>query len=133
MPNSCAARAWVKRPATISSLSRIASCTRTLRSSASGKPRSTSTSPLPESTVSVSVFFARIAHLIVRLCPSQALMDQDDVVLGCTHAGGRLLLEAVQYIDRLLKAHSEDNPERIAPMLFDQLEDARPFTLPRLG
>src|SRR5215210_1352943 len=60
MPNSCAARACVNRRAAISSLSRIASCTRSFRSSASGKPRSTSTSPLPTSTV--SAFFFRIAH-----------------------------------------------------------------------
>src|SRR3954453_1790580 len=114
MPNSSAARACVKWRSAISSLSRIASCTRSFRSSASGKPRSTNTSPLPASTISVSAFFFGITHLVVHLCRSQALMDQDDVLSGRAYARGRLLLEAVQDVDRLLIAHRVDRPERIA-------------------
>src|SRR3954454_1643259 len=69
MPNSFAARACVKSRSAISSLSRIASCTRSRRSSASGKSRSTSTSPLPASTVSVSVLTPGITY------PPSALVD----------------------------------------------------------
>src|SRR3954447_22851677 len=133
MPNSFAARACVKPRSAISSLSRIASCTRSRRSSASGKPRSTSTSPLPASTVSVSIFFAFIPYLVVLLCRPQALMDQDDVLPGRAHTGRRLLLEAVQNIDGLLEAHRVDGPERIATVLLDQLENPRPLSPPRLG
>jgi hypothetical protein len=60
-------------------------------------------------------------------------MDQADLLPGRAYARGRLLLEAVQDINRSLKAHRIDGPERIATMLFDQLEDPRTFTLPRLG
>src|SRR5579864_3013653 len=126
MPNSCATPAWVKRRAAISSLSRIASSTRSFRSLASAKPRSTSTSPLPASTA--SVFFSPIAHLIVGLGRSQALVDQADVLSGRPHTRGGLLLKAVQDIDGLLKTHRVDGPERIATVLFDQLEDSRSFT-----
>src|SRR4029077_19496362 len=126
MPKSCAAPTWVRRRAAISSLSRIASCTRRLRSSASGKPRSTRTSPLPASTVSISVFFS-IAYLVVSLGRFQALTDQADILMGRAHTRGRFLLEAVQDIDRFLKTHRVQSPERIATILLDQLEDSRPL------
>jgi hypothetical protein len=58
-------------------------------------------------------------------------MDQGDILLGCARPRATFL-ETVQDIDRLLKAHCVDGPERIATMLLDQLEDHWPFTLPRL-
>src|SRR5829696_2145910 len=133
MPKSCAARACVKRRSATNSLIRMASCTRSFRSSASGKPRSTRTSPLPTSTVSGSVFFSRIACLVVLLRCSQAFPDQVYILLGCAHTRGRLLLETMQNIDRLLESHCIDSPERIAPVLLDQFEDSWPFPLPSLG
>src|SRR5436305_4511148 len=133
MPSSFAARACVRPRSAISSLSRIASCTRSRRSSASGKPRSTRTSPLPASTISVSVFFAFIPYLVVLLCRPQALMDQGDVLLGRAHTGRRLLLEAVQNIDGLLETHRVDSPECIATVLLDQLENPGTLSPPRLG
>src|SRR4029077_218985 len=115
---------WVRRRAAISSLSRIASCTRSLRAPASGKPRSPRTSPLPASTVSISVFCS-IAYLVVSLGRFQALADQADILMGRAHTRGRFLLEAVQDIDGFLKKHRVQRPERMATKPLAQLKDRR--------
>src|SRR6266508_5335250 len=86
---------------------RIASCTRSLRSPASAKPRSTNTSPEPVSTFSR---FLAITHLVILARRLQAPPYQIHVRLSGAHARWRLLLKAVQHIHRLLEAHRVHRP-----------------------
>src|SRR5205809_1034974 len=75
-----------------------ASWTLSLRSFASGKPRSANTLPLPTSTL---ILFFAISHLVVFLRCPQPLTNERHVFAGCADARGCLLLERMQDINRL--------------------------------
>src|SRR5450756_765482 len=100
MPNSAAALAWVRWCSLIRSLTRSASCTRSLRSPASANPRSTNTSPVPAETVSRFLVLLTIAHLIVGSRQLQALANQFDIFPGRTNSRGGFFLKAMQHVVR---------------------------------
>src|SRR5450759_5221049 len=133
MPNSAAALAWVRWCSLIRSLTRSASCTRSLRSPASANPRSTNTSPVPAETVSRFLVLLTIAHLIVGSRQLQALANQFDIFPGRTNSRGGFFLKAMQHVHRLRKLHGVGRAERALATVLDNFEDARTFALPRLG
>src|SRR5215208_5846234 len=99
----------------MSSLMRMASCTRSVCSPASSKPRSTKTFPDPASTFSR---FLAISHLVVLARGLQPLSNQLHIRAGGTNSRRRLLLKAVQRIDRLFEPHRVHHaPTPAAPVL----------------
>src|SRR3990167_1646070 len=136
MPSNLAAAAWVKPSACSRSLRRTASCTRNWRSSGSASPKSLNTLPEPVSMAwlaGAAFVLAFMVCLVVLLRQFEALVNQINIALRRANAAGRLLLEAMQHIHRLGKAHRVHRPERVAPMVVHQLQHACAFALPRFG
>src|SRR5437764_6346037 len=105
------------------------------RSSASAKPRSANTLPVPRMIASspwfvLSAFCFAMAGLVILLCDLQSSFDQVDIQLGGLDALGRFFLKGVKHVDDLLEAHEVDRPVSLSVMVFDQFEDTRALNLP---
>src|SRR5665647_141769 len=119
MPNRAAALTCVRLLSLMRSLTRMASCTRSLRSPASVYPRSRNTSPVPASTV--SIFFA-IAHLVVSTRRFQALMYQVNIRLRGANPGRGFFLKAVQDVHRFREAQRVGHAVGVPAMVLDDPE-----------
>src|ERR1051326_8694015 len=108
----------------------IASSTFSLRSLASGKPRSAKTLPLPVSTL---IFFLAIAHLVVFVRRLQPLLDERDVRSGRPDAGRRFLLKGMQHVNRLRELNRIHRSVRSAGVILGQFPHARAHSFPWLG
>ncbi len=100
-------------------------------SSAFGRPRSANTLPELATTRGLSFGFA-IPHLKVHpgLLKSPAYLFNSPFCRS--YASGRLLLESVEHVNHTFKSARVNRTIGVSTMIFDNLEYARTFSLPRL-
>ena len=107
---------------------RLTSSAFTRWASASGRPRSAKTLPLPRSTVVSVAFMASVSTMRVTVVPlggGQALADQVEFLLRRRDAPPGLLLEGMQDVDGGLEPDRVDGPEGVAVVARDDFEDSR--------
>jgi hypothetical protein len=71
--------------------------------------------------------------LVILLRHLQTFAYQDNIGLSGLDPARRFLLKDVQNIDGLCEADCVDRPVCVAVIVLDNLQNSRPFTLPRLG
>src|SRR5579863_4551584 len=77
--------------------------------------------------------FFGMACLIFDAGCVQPLRDYPDIFSRCANAAGRFLLENMEYIDGPRELDRIDGTIGAATIVFDDLQNARPFTLPGLS
>jgi hypothetical protein len=72
-----------------------------------------------------------ISFLVILLRQLQTLFDQSNVGLPGRNSMRRFFLKRVQDIDGIRKANGIERPVGVSVMVFNDLQNSRPFALPR--
>src|ERR1700683_906743 len=106
--------------------------TRVCFSLASGRPRSEKTLPELWMTASLLCLPFAISRLVIFTCRLEPSRNHFHIRMGCLDTLGRLLLEGMQNVRSFLKLHRIHRPIGVAPVILNDLKNARAFALPRL-
>src|SRR5688572_4259740 len=109
-----------------------ANATLVVRSSASGKPRSTNALPEPTSIGIFLLLLLAIARLVIGFCGCKPLVHEFDILPCRLDSRRRFLLKAMQNVNRVLEPDCVDRPIRVAAQVFDDLQHPRTDTFPGL-